>query len=267
MQQRPLRDETFGIISEPDSNSTGFLPEFPISGGNMTKSDLSGTSGGEEAMNRNRKGEFELPELPYDLGALEPVISHQSLSTHYDVIHRGYVDRLNLALRHNPVEGLGLGSLLDRVARFAPDVEFNGHGHWNHTFLWSLMTDQKEDHEIPLGVQRALESSFGSLETFRYQFVETALSAVGCGWIWLVKGAGERLSFMTTRDEINPLAYRNASGELLGRPILACDLWEHAYFLDYRADRETYIKKFLAIVNWARVQTLMQKVDDFSALH
>lgn len=196
---------------------------------------------------------FHLSPLPYGYSALEPVIDRETLHWHHDVHHRSYVDKLNEALRGRPVKGMALEEILSRVSMFANEVRGNGGGHWNHTFFWSVMTDQKEDQEITPEVLSAIERDFFSFDEFRARFVKAGIDHLGSGWVWLIRDSNGKLAITTTANHDNPLM---DVVENRGAPILVCDLWEHAYYLKYKARREDFLRKFFTVVNWSRVHAL-----------
>ncbi len=197
---------------------------------------------------------FHLGPLPYAYDALEPVIDRETLKWHHDVHHRCYVDRLNEALASTSVRGRTLEEILSHVSAFPQAVRDHGGGHWNHTFFWSVMTDCKEDQEISPELLKAFEKSFGSLDAFKAEFVRVGSQHVGSGWLWLIKDGPERLHLATTLNHDNPLMDVCA---VRGQPILVCDLWEHAYYLHFKAKREDFLRQFFALVNWTRVHKLL----------
>ena len=196
---------------------------------------------------------FVLSPLPYAMDALEPVIDRETLLWHYDVHHRSCVDKLNDTLKDSSVHGLTLDEILARVSRFPKAVRAHGGGHWNHTFFWNSMTDVKENQEFSPELLHAFELSYGSLDDFKTHFINSGTELHGSGWMWLMRTAQGRLKIITTPNNDNPTM---DFCEVSGKPILVCDLWEHAYYLKFKANRAEFIRKFLAIVNWARVHSL-----------
>lgn len=198
---------------------------------------------------------FTLPPLPYAKDALAPTISALTVEFHYEKHHRGYVDKLNKITAGTPMSQRPLEDVIAK-AWGDPDAEniFNNAAQiWNHNFFWRSMS--------PAGGKRALsrlgnriEADFGSYEKFEHKFIEKAAAQFGSGWAWLVVDAG-RLEVVTTDDAVTPL--------VLGvRPLLACDVWEHAYYLDYRNDREAFVRGFLALLaNWAFVEEQLAMSD------
>lgn len=196
---------------------------------------------------------FHLDPLPFDYSGLEPVMDRETMHWHHDVHHREYVERLNRLMPEVPVHGIGLEEILRHVSRFSTEIRECAGGHWNHAFFWSVMTDQKENQELTPEVLSAIERNFLSFENFKTHFIQVGASHVGSGWVWLIKTDADRLAVVTTMNQDNPLM---DVAEAHGEPILGCDLWEHAYYLKYKAKREDYLRKFFSIVNWSRVHAL-----------
>ena len=196
---------------------------------------------------------FTLAPLPFAYDALEPVIDRDSLRWHYEVHHRECVDKLNESLKDVATDGFTLDKMMSRISKFPKAVRGHGGGHWNHTFFWNILTDQKEDREISPELLHAFEKSYGTLEDFRSYFAQASHEVVGSGWIWLIKTASGRLKITTTQNNDNPLM---DVCETNGTPILNCDIWEHSYHSHFKGSRDDYIRQFFAIVNWSRVHSL-----------
>lgn len=200
---------------------------------------------------------FQLAPLPYRHDSLEPCIDSETMRWHHDILHASYVQGLNEALKGKSIVGQSLEDLLAELSsNFATNsdaVRFHGGGHWNHTFFWSVMTDCKEDHEMPPYLKHAIEDDFKSVDRFKEVFVEAGASHPGSGWVWLVRSESGRLEVRTTSNNDNPLMDVFSEKSI---PLLVCDLWEHAYFLHYKAKRDEFLRKFFAVVNWARVGAL-----------
>lgn len=187
-----------------------------------------------------------LPELPYAKNALEPYISAETLEFHHDKHHAAYVNKLNELL---PNSGLENNSLDEIILATATDsnktVMFNQAAQvWNHTFYWNCMTANGGGE--PTGELKAkIETDFGSYEKFREEFKNAAVSQFGSGWAWLVADEiGGKLSIMKTSNADTPMAHGKIA-------VLTCDVWEHAYYIDYRNRRPDYVDTFLdKLVNW-----------------
>jgi Fe-Mn family superoxide dismutase len=182
---------------------------------------------------------FELPPLPYADDALVPHISAETLAYHHGKHHRAYVDNLNRL-----TEGTEWAdrSLEDIIREADGGIFNNGAQDWNHTFYWNCLSPTGGGE--PTGVLATrIHSSFGSFADFRDSFTADAVSQFGSGWAWLVIAPSGRLSVVTTSNAGNPLR----DGE---KPLLTCDVWEHAYYIDYRNARPEYLGHFWDLVNW-----------------
>ena len=181
----------------------------------------------------------ELPPLPYPVDALEPHISGETLEFHHDKHHRTYVDKLNQLVKGSPFETASL----EEIVRKATGAIFsNGAQAWNHAFYWQCLSP--EGGGSPSGaVAKIIERSFGGFEQFRDKFSESAVSLFGSGWTWLARNADGSLEIVNCANADTPLR----SGKT---PLLACDVWEHAYYIDYRNARQDYVEAFWNVVNW-----------------
>lgn len=186
---------------------------------------------------------IELSPLPYERDALEPYISAETLEYHYDKHHRGYVDKLNKLLEHTPMANRTLEEVIVAARDGAKvDIVQNAQQAWNHEFLWQSMSPSGEQR--PDGrIKELIENSFGDFETFRKKFREAALSLMGSGWVWLVQDE-QGLRVITTMNADSPVGTQF-------NPLLTLDVWEHAYYIDYRNERARYVDTFLdKLVNW-----------------
>jgi Fe-Mn family superoxide dismutase len=180
-----------------------------------------------------------LPTLPYALDALSPHVSAETLDYHWGKHHRGYVDTLNRLISGTPAADLSLEELVRRSS----GAVFNSAGqHFNHSLYWSSLSPTGGGE--PNGpLAQAVQEGFGSFASLRTAFTEQANSHFGSGWAWVVRNPDGTVGVETTHDAGCPLT----SG---GTPLLACDLWEHAYYLDYRNLRPRYIESFWKVANW-----------------
>jgi Fe-Mn family superoxide dismutase len=183
---------------------------------------------------------FELPLLPYARDALAPHLGEETLDFHYDKHHRGYLTKLAQLLEGKPE---AQRSLVDVVKGSAGPVFDNAAQVWNHAFYWHSMAPRGGG--APRGeLARALDASFGSLENFRTRFRDAGAAQFGSGYAWLVKKPDGRLDVVTTANAQNPLTGADV-------PLLTSDVWEHAYYLDYRNARPRYLEAFLDhLVHW-----------------
>ena len=180
-----------------------------------------------------------LPKLPYEKDALKPYISEETLDYHYGKHHQGYVDKLNGMLPGSKFEDADLITIIKN----ADGGIFNNAAQvWNHTFYFE--TFSADGRREPAGeLAEAINASFGSFDKFREEFGAAAASLFGSGWAWLVKNNNGSLSIVQKANAENPL-----SDGL--KPLLTCDVWEHAYYIDYRNKRPEYIKSFWEIIDW-----------------
>lgn len=191
---------------------------------------------------------FELPKLPYDYAALEPNIDARTMEIHHTKHHQAYVTNLNNAVNGTEWEGKSLEELLKNISKLSPAVRNNGGGHWNHSFFWNIMAPNAGG--APTGaVADAISAAFGSFDKFKEEFTKAATTRFGSGWAWLLVHDG-KLVVTSTPNQDNPLM---DIADVKGTPILALDVWEHAYYLHYQNRRPDYITSFYNVINWDMV--------------
>ncbi|WP_071131758.1 superoxide dismutase [Enterococcus timonensis] len=195
---------------------------------------------------------FELPALPYDYSALEPTIDTETMKLHHDKHHQAYVTNLNKALENYPelsaksIEEL-IANLNDLPAEVKTAVQNNGGGHYNHSLFWEMMAPNAGGK--PTGdVAAAIDEAFGSFDDLKAEMKKAATGRFGSGWAWLVVD-GDKLAVVSTLNQDNPLT----DGK---KPILGIDVWEHAYYLNYKNVRPDYVDAFWNVVNWEKVNEL-----------
>ncbi len=185
---------------------------------------------------------FELPKLPYDLNALEPFISQKTLEFHYGKHHQAYVTNLNNLVPGTEFENATLEEI---VMKASGGIFNNGAQVWNHTFYWNCMKPNGGGE--PTGeLLNAINNSFGSFENFKTKFSAASATLFGAGWAWLVKKADGTLDIVQESNAGNPL--RNGL-----TPLMTCDVWEHAYYLDQQNKRPDYVAAFWNLVDWDAV--------------
>lgn len=192
-----------------------------------------------------------LPDLPYAYDALEPVIDAETMTLHHDKHHATYVANVNAALEKHPEIGEDLVALLSDVDSIPADIRQavinNGGGHLNHALFWELLSPEKT--EVPAELLADIEVTFGSFDAFKEAFTAAATTRFGSGWAWLVVNKEGKLEVTSTGNQDTPI--------MTGlTPILGLDVWEHAYYLNYRNVRPNYIKAFFDIINWNKVNEL-----------
>jgi Fe-Mn family superoxide dismutase len=183
--------------------------------------------------------EHKLPRLPYALDALEPHMSAETLEFHHGKHHKTYVTKLNELIKGTRFEGL----TLEEIIRASEDAIFNNAAQtWNHTFFWQSLSP--EGGGKPKGeLAKAIDKSFGSFDAFKDKFTMAATEHFASGWAWLLRNDAGQLRVETTANAGTPIT----GGDT---PLLTCDLWEHAYYIDYRNERPKFVKAFWKIVNW-----------------
>lgn len=188
---------------------------------------------------------IELPALPWPKKALAPHISEETIDYHYGKHHQAYVTKLNGFIKAEPAKFTQCKTVLDVMMQApAGSAVFNNAAQvWNHTFYWQSMSPNGGG--APTGaIADAITKSFGSFEAFKQEFSAAAAGHFGSGWAWLVKKADGNLAVVSTHDAGNPLK------ENAGKPLLTCDVWEHAYYVDYRNNRASYIDSWWKVINW-----------------
>lgn len=190
---------------------------------------------------------YRLPELPFPKDALEPHISTETLEYHYGKHHAAYISNLNTLIENTGLDGIPLEDLITTGVEKVPAEKrqgiFNNAAQaLNHTFYWSCM--KHGGGGTPTGqLAEAIVKSFGGFEGFTQLFTKTAVGTFGSGWAWLVKNSSGKLEVMSTSNAGNPLTEKK-------KPLLTCDVWEHAYYIDYRNARPKYVEAFLNLINW-----------------
>ena len=183
--------------------------------------------------------EHKLPELPYALDALAPHISKETLEFHYGKHHQTYITNLNNLIKGTEFEGMSL----EEITRKSSAGMFNNAAQvWNHTFYWMGLSP-KGGGEPSGALADAINKKWGSFAKFKEEFTKTAVGTFGSGWGWLVKKADGSLDLASTSNAATPLTG-------VDKPLLTCDVWEHAYYVDYRNARPKYVEAFWNLVNW-----------------
>lgn len=186
---------------------------------------------------------FELKSLPYAYDALEPFIDAKTMEIHHSKHHQAYVTNLNAAIAGTDLEGKSIEEIL-KNCKAIPAVRNNGGGLWNHDLYWEIMAPNKG--ALPTGALATdIDATFGSFEAFKEAFAKAGITRFGSGWAWLCVTEG-KLTICSTPNQDNPLMGEGCNGT----PILAMDVWEHAYYLHYQNRRPDYINAFFNVINW-----------------
>jgi len=189
---------------------------------------------------------FTLDPLPYAYDALEPHIDARTMEIHHGKHHQAYVTNLNNAISGTDAENHTLEEICRNISRYPAAVRNNGGGHWNHTFFWSIMSGKGGG--IPQGaLADAIGSVFGSFDEFKSKFNAAGTGRFGSGWAWLIRNAEGKLEICSTPNQDNPLM---DIAETKGTPIIGCDVWEHAYYLNYQNRRPDYLSAWWNVVDW-----------------
>ena len=183
--------------------------------------------------------EHILPPLPYAMDGLEPHISKETLEFHYGKHHQAYVTNLNNLIKNTEFEN---ASLEDIVKKSSSGIFNNSAQVWNHTFYWQCL--KPNGGGVPSGaLLEAIDKKWGSFDKFKGEFGKSCVANFGSGWTWLVKTSDGSVDIVNTSNAATPLT-------TLNRPLLTCDVWEHAYYIDYRNARAKYVEVFWNLVNW-----------------
>lgn len=181
-----------------------------------------------------------LPSLPFNKNALEPYLSAETIDYHYGKHHQAYVDKLNTLIKGTNKENQSL----EEIIKSSEGPVFNNAAQvWNHTFYWDGLIHSNRQTQVPQTLLNKINSTFGSLDNFKKQFNEIALNLFGSGWCWLVEKSDGKLEIIGTSNAATPIVQNQ-------KPLLTCDVWEHAYYIDYRNARAKYLENFWNIVNW-----------------
>ena len=198
---------------------------------------------------------FTLPALPYAHNALEPHIDTLTMQIHHGKHHQAYVDNLNKAIAGTPNENKSLEELVKAAGTISAAVRNNGGGHWNHSFFWEILAPNAGGK--PSGkLAAAIDAAFGSFDEFKTKFGAAGATRFGSGWAWLIVKEG-KLEVSSTPNQDNPLM---DISDIKGFPLLALDVWEHAYYLKYQNKRADYIDNWWNVVNWSYVQKRMDTI-------
>jgi len=194
---------------------------------------------------------IQFPPLPYATDALEPFISRNTMEFHYGKHHRKYVSKLNILIKDTAFDKLELEEIILESAHTNQEIFNNAAQAWSHSFYWNCMTPKSGGQPDDSSLASILQN-FESFENFKLKFTESAKKQFGSGWTWLVKNPDGRLSIHNMKNADVPVMHDQT-------PILVCDVWEHAYYLDYQNERGKYLENFWKTVNWDFVENNMRK--------
>ncbi|QIH35097.1 superoxide dismutase [Sphingobacterium sp. DR205] len=199
---------------------------------------------------------FQLPDLPYTYGALEPYFDQETMSIHHQKHHQAYIDNLNKAL-DTTNESAELEDLLAQVSQYSPVIRNNAGGHYNHSLFWEILSPSPKT--IPTGrLAKEIDATFGSLDELKINIKNAGLGQFGSGWSWLYVKFNGTLDVVATPNQDNPLMDTQLTSR--GVPILGVDVWEHAYYLKYQNKRADYLDAFWSILDWSVVEKKYEEI-------
>jgi Fe-Mn family superoxide dismutase len=195
------------------------------------------------------EGAFKIESLAYAYDALEPFIDAKTMEIHFSKHYLAYTNNLNKAIKNTPMAQMSIEDLLNSLDPENMAVRNNGGGFYNHKLFWEILGVNVASK--PEGaLAEAINSSFGSFDTFKLEFIDTAMKQFGSGWAWLVTDNKGKLSIVGTPNQDNPLMQKLG---YKGIPVLGLDVWEHAYYLNYQNKRKDYVEQFFNVINWNAV--------------
>lgn len=236
MKRAHFLEKTFGLLS------AGFLLPSVLKGNKLVSSETIESS------------PFSLPTLGYDYKALEPHIDAMTMEIHHSRHHKAYVDNLNKAVQNTEMANQSLEDLLKNISKLPAVVRNNGGGHWNHSFFWKVISPATGSKPSQALMDQIVKD-FGSLDNLKTEFNKAAMSRFGSGWAWLLWKDG-KLQISSTPNQDNPLM---DLAESKGKPLMALDVWEHAYYLKYQNKRADYVNAFWNVLNWDFVSAQYQQ--------
>jgi len=206
---------------------------------------------GPESLKNTTMEKFDIhvfPALPYAYDALEPYIDARTMEIHYDKHHRAYFNNFVAAIKDTPLDNSTIDKIFAKVSEAGDAVRNNGGGFYNHVFFWNNLSPKPGAPSAELSA--AINKTFGSFDKFKELFGNAAKTRFGSGWAWLYVTSDNKLAVGSTANQDNPLM---DVSPVKGTPLLALDVWEHAYYLKYQNRRPEYVEAFWSVVNWAEV--------------
>ena len=198
---------------------------------------------------------FEFQKLPYSYGFLEPIIDAETMKIHHTKHQKKYFDKMMEVLDAKPnlmkKTIIELMSDIDSIpTKDREKFKNNAGGYFNHSFFWNVMTADKTSYNGE--IKKLIDKKFGSLDEFKKEFVQTGVDHFGSGWVWLCTEDGKDIKLSSMVNQNNPYI------EGCGKPLIGCDLWEHAYYLKYQNDREKFLNKWFDLINWDFVNETLE---------
>lgn len=196
----------------------------------------------------DEEGTFKMIGLPYSYNSLEPFIDATTMELHYSKHLLAYCNKLNAAIKETDLTSKSIEEILKKLDTSKSDIRNNAGGYYNHNLFFEILSANGGDATDE--ILEAINKDFGSFEAFKNEFSESATKLFGSGWVWLIKDNSGKLVITTTANQDNPLM---PNAEKKGTPILALDVWEHAYYIKYQNKRKDYINAFFNVINWKKV--------------
>jgi superoxide dismutase, Fe-Mn family len=204
---------------------------------------------------------FDQQPLPYKYDALENVIDAMTMEIHYSKHAAAYAKNMNEAIKESPLlmgaNSITVESILNTISKHSIKLRNNAGGHYNHEMFWQCMRPKQTGNTPTGNLQQVIIKAFGSFDDFKKQFADAGKNRFGSGWAWLYADANKNLKIGSTPNQDNPLM---DVSEIKGTPILALDVWEHAYYLKYQNKRADYIENWWQVVNWDYVQQIFSSI-------
>ncbi|MFV0483590.1 MAG: superoxide dismutase [Bacteroidales bacterium] len=194
-------------------------------------------------------------ELPYSYDALEPYIDAQTMELHYSKHHKGYFTKFTDEIKGTELESASMQDIFANIEKYSAGIRNNGGGYYNHTLFWANLSPNGGEPSKEL--LDAITAKFGSLDDFKKEFAKQGATQFGSGWAWLVVNKAGELEVGNTANQDNPLM---STSDIQGTPLLALDVWEHAYYLKYQNQRGGYIEAFWNVVNWNEVNRRFEEI-------
>jgi Fe-Mn family superoxide dismutase len=188
-------------------------------------------------------------KLPYSYSALEPFIDAETMYVHYNKHYLGYLNKLNeLVSINKPIK-----NLIQEISNYSTEVRNNAGGYYNHSLFWNMLRPNITTNKIPVAVNLLMIKDFGSYENFKAKIKEKAKKRFGSGWVWWILYPNGKSAIVETPYQDNPLMFTDC------KILLGIDVWEHAYYLNYQADREAYIDNIFNVINWDYTNAIMKR--------
>jgi Fe-Mn family superoxide dismutase len=200
-------------------------------------------------------GTFQMNGLPYTYNSLEPFIDGATMELHYSKHHLAYCNKLNAAIKETNLTSKSIEEILKKLEMSKSDIRNNAGGYYNHNLFFDILISNGGDATDE--ILEAINKDFGSFESFKNEFTEIATKLFGSGWVWLIKDNSGKLVITTSSNQDNPLM---PNAEKKGTPILALDVWEHAYYIKYQNKRKEYVNAFFNVINWKKVNEKFKEI-------